>query len=103
VRVVGRWFVATLQATMQDAAEGGSQNDSKTLRVINRFERALVLVLIALLMLVVAISTAELDWLLVSGLSTLHEILLDSEIIQCAFSWRLPPPAAWQPRERALV
>jgi uncharacterized membrane protein (DUF373 family) len=44
--------------------------DTRRGRVITRFEQAIVLVLVGLLMIVVALSTLELGWLLVRDLST---------------------------------
>jgi uncharacterized membrane protein (DUF373 family) len=56
-----------------------SPEDNRWARLIQRFERVVVLVLIGLLMLVVAISTVELGWQLLLDLGSFKVMVLDME------------------------
>jgi uncharacterized membrane protein (DUF373 family) len=65
---------------MEEAApDSEPSEESKWTRLVKRFERVIVLVLILFLMVVVAISTVELGWVLFGDLSSVREILLDPE------------------------
>jgi uncharacterized membrane protein (DUF373 family) len=48
-------------------------------RIVNRFERTIIFTLMALLMVIIAISTGELGWLLIRDLSTVGRMLFDVE------------------------
>ena len=56
-----------------------SPEDNRWARLIQRFERVVVLVLIGLLMMVVAISTVELGWQLLLDLGSFKVMVLDME------------------------
>jgi uncharacterized membrane protein (DUF373 family) len=53
--------------------------ENRWTRVIKAFEHVVILVLMGLLMVVVAISTVELGWLLVRDLSSIRTLMLESE------------------------
>jgi uncharacterized membrane protein (DUF373 family) len=55
-----------------DSEDGGRWG-----RLVARFERVIVLVLMCLLMVVVAVSTVELGWLLIGDLTSFHQMVLD--------------------------
>ncbi len=65
------------------------QQEDTWIRVIKRFERVVVLILIGLLMVVVTISTFELGWLLLRDLRSTRELLLDVEEIFDLFGFFL--------------
>jgi uncharacterized membrane protein (DUF373 family) len=56
-----------------------SIEENRWTRVIRVFERVIVVFLMVLLMIVTALATLELGWLLIKDLSTTRETLLDNE------------------------
>jgi uncharacterized membrane protein (DUF373 family) len=62
------------EATSRETQEG-----DRPIRIIKRFERIVVFVLLFLLMIVVTLVTVELAWLLVRDLSLVRERLFDVE------------------------
>lgn len=62
---------------MTEATSRETPESDRPLRIIKRFERIMVFVLLFLLMIVVSLVTVELAWLLVRDLSSVRERLLD--------------------------
>jgi uncharacterized membrane protein (DUF373 family) len=60
-------------------ATAGAAGQSKWTRLINRYERIVIYILLALLMVVIAVSVAELAWLLLKDLSWAGGLLLDTD------------------------
>jgi len=61
------------------SAEPPASDEPRWTRVVKRFEAAVVAVLMGLLMVIVAISTAELGWVLVRDFSSVRGLVLDVE------------------------
>jgi uncharacterized membrane protein (DUF373 family) len=64
---------------MEQPPNPSAAGDERWTRIVQKFERVIVLVLIGLLMVVVAISTVELGWLLFRDLLTARAMILDVE------------------------
>jgi uncharacterized membrane protein (DUF373 family) len=64
---------------MEAPGDSGWRDARQWARVLKGFERIVILVMMGLLMVVVAVSTGELGWLILRDLSTFRGMVLDTE------------------------